>query len=75
MPPGQSKTVLIPLDFGSASNYDPTIFPVFEANGPLEKGNMYLIATLNELIKIREMSKSGCDYRQLLKGMKAQYDE
>lgn len=75
MSPGQRKTILVPFDLGSASNYDPTIFPVFRAKGPLEEGNMYLIATMNEMMKIRRMSKLGCDYKQLLEEIKAQYDE
>jgi len=75
MPPDQNNTVLIPFNLGPASNYDPTIFPVFKAKGPLEEGNLFLIATLNEMAKICEMSKSACDYGQLLQSMKTQYDE
>ena len=75
MPPSQSKTVLVPFNLGPASNYDPTIFPIFKAKGPLEEGDLFLIATMREMAKIREMSKDTCDYRQLLKDIKLQYDE
>jgi len=73
MPAGQRKTILVPFDLGPASQYDPNIFPVFK--GPLEQGNVFLIATMNEMMKIREMSQRVCDYGELLQEIKVQYDE
>ncbi|KAL4063581.1 hypothetical protein V8B97DRAFT_2019519 [Scleroderma yunnanense] len=75
MTPGQRRTILVPFNLGPASNYDPTIFPIFKPQGPLEEGDIFLIATMNEMAKIRDMSKHVCDYRQLLENLKQKYDE
>ena len=75
MPRGPHKTVLVPFNLGPASSYDPAIFPLVKVKGPLEEGNWFLSATLREMTNIRDMSQSGCDYRQLLQDMKTQYDE
>ncbi|KAL4063906.1 hypothetical protein V8B97DRAFT_1989977 [Scleroderma yunnanense] len=69
------KTVAISLPLGLASDYDRTMFPVLRVKGAKEKGNLYLEATLEEMIRIREMAKYKSGYDHLLQNSKLQYDE
>ena len=71
------QTVLLASDFGSVGNYDPTIpLAMVTAKDPLLAGRLYLRATLDEMIKIRSMSKSLDEHHpDLLRETKAQVDE
>ncbi|KAF9232660.1 hypothetical protein BU15DRAFT_80964 [Melanogaster broomeanus] len=55
-----ARTVLLPLDLGSVENYDSTVFPLtrFEANGSIHTGQLFLQATLQEMLKIHELSEN-----------------
>ncbi|KAL4072108.1 hypothetical protein J3A83DRAFT_4239048 [Scleroderma citrinum] len=68
------KTVTIPLPLGSASDYDRMMFPVLRVKGAKEKGDLYLQATLDEIIKIKDMAKNRGGYDHLLQNAKSQYD-
>ena len=69
------QTMLFASDLGSVGNYDPRI-PLAKATtkDPLFTGRLYLRATLDEIIKIRSMSKS-TDGHHVVRETKAQYDE
>lgn len=79
MPPDDSdpQTVLFTSDLGSVGNHDPTV-PLARviAKGSLNSGRLYLRATLNEMIKIRNLAKSlDENHHDLLRETRAQYDE
>ena len=71
------QTVFLESDLGSVGKYDPTIpLAVVTAKDPLLAGRLYLRATLDELIKIRSMSKNlDENYRDLVRETKAQVHE
>jgi hypothetical protein len=71
------ETVLLPVDLGSVDNYDPTVFPLARVTGKgsLHTGHLFLQATLDEMLKIRELSKEQASNPELLRDTKAQFDE
>jgi hypothetical protein len=71
------QTVLLTSELGSVGNFDPTIpLAIVTTNYPLLTGRLYLRATLDEMIKIRSMSKSlDENHRDLLRDTKARVDE
>ena len=71
------QTMLFTSDLGSVGNYDPTIpLAVVTAKDSLLSGRLYLRATLDEIIKIRSMSKSTDEnHRDLVRETKAQVYE
>lgn len=70
------QTLLIPLDLGSATQYDRSVFPLMKvkAKTPLVKVDMVLEATLDEIYKIREMVGNEENFQRLIRNAKAQYD-
>lgn len=69
--------LLIPADLGSVENYDPTIqLERITAKRPLHAGEIYLQATLNEMVQIVRLCKSVEEnHRELLRETKAQFDK
>ncbi|KAF9232662.1 hypothetical protein BU15DRAFT_80966 [Melanogaster broomeanus] len=55
-----TETVLVPLNLGSAANYDSTLFPLarLKAKGSIHTGHLFLQLTLEEMLKIYELSKN-----------------
>jgi hypothetical protein len=73
-----TQTVLIlPADLGSIETNDPTIqLKKITVKDSLEAGDIYLRATLNEMLEIIRLCKSlEENYRELLRDTKAQYDK
>jgi len=72
----QAQTVLLTSDLGSVGNYDPTTpLAIVTSKESLLAGRLYLRATLDEMIRIRAMSKRlHEDHHDLLRDTKAQYD-
>ena len=62
---------------GLAGNYDSRSLVKLVDKGSLLAGRIFLRATLDEMVKIRSMSRSTGDenHRELLRETKEQYDE
>ncbi|KIJ18441.1 hypothetical protein PAXINDRAFT_167042 [Paxillus involutus ATCC 200175] len=77
MPSNDRQTVILPVRLGPARNYDRAIFPLarFKGTGLLQKGDLLLQATMDEMYNIREMSKGLDSSCTVLQGSKRRYDE
>ena len=56
----EPTTVILPLDLGAAAKYDPNVFPLAYHDddglgGNVSKGTLLLSATLEEMVKIKEL--------------------
>ena len=71
------QTVLLTSDLGSVGNYDPTLpLAMVTDKESLLAGRLYLRATLDEMVRIRLMSKRlHGDHHDLLRDTRAQYDQ
>ncbi|KAL4078216.1 hypothetical protein V8B97DRAFT_2003465 [Scleroderma yunnanense] len=63
------------LHLGPASNFDRSSFPLSKVDGPLEEGAIFLEATLDEIIVIREMIEGRQGYEKFFKDAKDNYDQ
>lgn len=70
-----SKAILIPLDLGRASDYNPTVFPLMKDNSTLKASQIYLEYTLNELINMEKMVKKNPNFKKELREAKRRYDQ
>jgi hypothetical protein len=71
------QTVLLTSDLGSVQNYGPTApLAMVTDKGSLLAGRLYLRATLDEMIRIRSLSRSlDEDPRDLLRETRSKYDQ
>lgn len=75
MPSSKSpQTIFIPLRLGRASDYDPAIFPLTRKKTALKKGELYLQSTMDELVRIYEMSEHRYDFKMIFEQTKLGYD-
>ncbi|KAG6375805.1 hypothetical protein JVT61DRAFT_2662 [Boletus reticuloceps] len=52
----EPTTIILPLDLGSANKYDQHVFPLaYHGGSNLNKGSLLLSATLEEMVKIKEL--------------------
>lgn len=77
MIPNDCETLLLSSNLGPVGNCDPaTPLARLNSNDPLRDGQIYLRLTLEEMIRIRNMSKnSHRDHHTLLRDTRAEYDE
>lgn len=69
------QTALLESNLGLVGNYGPNVPLARLTADPLHSGRLFLRATLDELIKIRIMSKNQDDKDDLLRETTAQYDK
>jgi hypothetical protein len=78
MPPEQERqTILIPMNLGSPSQYDRSIFPLMKIKkmGGLDQLDIVLEATMDELFKIREMAGNLQQLETLHRSAMNEYDK
>ncbi|KAF8838521.1 hypothetical protein BDN67DRAFT_971448 [Paxillus ammoniavirescens] len=77
MPSNDRQTVVFPVNLGSAGSYDRDIFPLarVKGTGPLREGALVLRATMDEMMRMREMSRTLDSSREFLEEAKSQYDD
>lgn len=74
-----STTVILPLDLGAASNFEESNFPLAYHSGPISntvnKGSLLLSATLDEILKIKDLGVDLSSNPQFLLNTKLKYEE
>lgn len=77
MPTDDLQTVLFPSDsLGLVRNYDRTVLARISGKESLHAGRVFLRVTLEDMIKIRSMSKSlDQNHKPFLRETRAKYDE
>ncbi|KAL4073735.1 hypothetical protein J3A83DRAFT_4230980 [Scleroderma citrinum] len=75
MPSNNSKTVVIPLRLGPVSKVNRRLFSLFRMKDAIRDGNLFLEATLDEIVQIRQMVEVRNEYDHLFENAKNQYDE
>ncbi|KIK89991.1 hypothetical protein PAXRUDRAFT_831728 [Paxillus rubicundulus Ve08.2h10] len=77
MAPTERRTVIIPMDLGAVSKYDPEVFPLSSYRGrdSLGRGDFLLDATLDEMLKITAMGTDLSQDSDFMATTKAKYDE
>ncbi|OJA10333.1 hypothetical protein AZE42_07350 [Rhizopogon vesiculosus] len=73
----QRQTLLIPMNLGSPSQYDRSIFPLMKMNdkGSLDQVDIVLEATMDELYRIRDMAGNLAELELVFQNAKSQYDK
>jgi hypothetical protein len=71
------QTLLLPMDLGSPARYDQSVFPLsrVQRKDTINQVDLYLEATLDETLKIRQMVEDAENFQQLIRNAKLQYDE
>lgn len=68
-------TVVFPVQLGDASKFDRAIFPLsYRKTGDLGRTELYLDATLEEMLKIVNIGASAEEWRELIDTTKDRYD-
>lgn len=78
MASSESTTVILPLDLGAANKFENNDFPLASHDGVssiVSKGSLLLSATLDEVIKIKEMGVDLTSNPQFLLNTKLKYEE
>lgn len=70
-----SKTILIQLRLGRVSDYNPTVFPLMKDESTLKAGQIYLEYTLDELIKMEQMSNDRPNFKKDYRKARKRYDQ
>lgn len=72
----ERQTVLIPMNLGSPSQYDRSMFPLMKMkrSGSRDQVDIVLEATLDELFKIRDMAGNLLELETVFVSAKAEYD-
>jgi hypothetical protein len=75
-PGSPRQTLLIPLNLGSPTQYDRSVFPLMKVKGKnsIHQVDIVLEATLDEIYKIRQMVGNEENFQRLIRNAKAQYD-
>jgi hypothetical protein len=73
----ERQTILIPLNLGSPSQYDRSIFPLMKMKrmGSLDQVDIVLEATMDELFKIREMAGNLKQLETVYRSAMNEYDK
>jgi hypothetical protein len=71
------QTLLLPMDLGSPARYDQSVFPLsrVQRKDTINQVDLYLEATLDETLKIRQMVEDAENFQQLIRNAKLQYDD
>lgn len=71
------QTVVVPVNLGEASSFNRTIFPLssYRKRDSLGRGDLYLDATLDEMLKITRIGNSPQQWQELIATTKARYDQ
>ncbi|KAG2367124.1 hypothetical protein BDR07DRAFT_1479490 [Suillus spraguei] len=72
------QTLLLSMDLGSLAQYEQSIFPLSRVQGKgttVDQVDLYLQATLNEIFKIRIITRDSENFQDLIYNAKTQYDE
>jgi hypothetical protein len=80
MAPSGSTTVIFPLDLGAANKFEESNFPLAYHDGigignTVSKGSLLLSATLDEILKIKELGVDLTSNPQFLLNTKLKYEE
>jgi hypothetical protein len=73
----ERQSIIIPLNLGSPSQYDPSIFPLLKMKrlSDLDRVDLALEATMDELFKIREMAGNPKQLDRVFVRAKEEYDK
>lgn len=76
MDPPLYQTVVIPVGLGEVSSFNRAIFPLssYRKRDSLGRGDLYLDATLDEMLKITTIGTSPEQWKGLIDTTKARYD-
>ncbi|KAF8546443.1 hypothetical protein OG21DRAFT_1518152 [Imleria badia] len=71
------QTVVVPVNLGEASSFNRAIFPLssYQERGSLGRGDLYLDATLDEMLKIINIGANPQQWQELIATTKARYDQ
>lgn len=70
------QTVIVPVNLGEASRFNRAIFPLlYRKRDTLGRGDLYLDATLDEMLKITNIGTSPQQWKELVATTKARYDQ
>lgn len=69
------KTYLYPISLGLASRYDRSVFPLMKLKSSLHDVDLALVATMDELIKMRQLVKNNAEFKKVIHDSKLQYDD
>ncbi|KAF8134309.1 hypothetical protein EV363DRAFT_1323067 [Boletus edulis] len=77
MNPSPYPTIVIPIPLGDASNFDRTVFPLssYRSGDSLGRGDYYLDATLEEMLKISRIGANPQQWQQLVSRTKRRSDQ
>ncbi|KAG9318987.1 hypothetical protein JVU11DRAFT_1103 [Chiua virens] len=78
MSPLEAITVILPLDLGSANEFEESNFPLAYHDGIsdiVNKGSLLLSSTLDEMIKIKEMGVDLSSNPEFLLNTGLKYEE
>ncbi|KAG1753332.1 hypothetical protein EDB19DRAFT_1668623 [Suillus lakei] len=76
--PSQNKTIFIPLPLGPAGQYHRSVFPLLKFKSPkasLHEMDLALVATMDELIKMKQLVNDNAEFKKLIHESKIQYDD
>ncbi|KAG2101349.1 uncharacterized protein F5147DRAFT_709230 [Suillus discolor] len=72
-----NQTLLFPIPLGLADQYHRSVFPLIRFQGPkssLHEVDLALVATMNEIYRMKEIVKNTSDFKELIHESKVQYD-
>ncbi|KAF8836448.1 hypothetical protein BDN67DRAFT_974161 [Paxillus ammoniavirescens] len=70
------QTVILKGDYGSVKEYDRNVFPLssYKDRDKLGRGDLFLDATLDEMLKIASMGKDDGQHEEVIQSTKDEYD-
>lgn len=70
------QTVVVPVSLGEASSFNRAIFPLssYRKRDSLGRGDLYLDATLDEMLKITKIGANPQQWQELIETTKVRYD-
>ncbi|KAG9310400.1 hypothetical protein JVU11DRAFT_9538 [Chiua virens] len=75
LPIDQGDRVIFPVHLGTASKFNREIFPLYRRRDSLGLGDVYLEATLDEMLKIIKIGNRPQQWQEILDSTKDQYDQ
>lgn len=66
---------LYPLSLGLAGRYNRSVFPLLKLKSSLYDADVALVATMDELIKMRQLVKNNAEFKKVIHDSKLQYDD
>ena len=70
------QTVVVPVALGEASSFNRAIFPLssYRKGDSLTRGDLFLDATLNEMLKITKIGSNPQQWEEIVTTTKVKYD-